>query len=410
VLPADIEKTYADIHAAKHLKSEPQVTAQALGYVRVSSRRDSFWLVGLAALAALVPLPLAQCGVDKAGVQADGGAEHDGNPGIGVVNGDGGSGVNGGDGSLSGTEGGRNSSSGATGSGTSGGASSGGHAASGTSTDAASSGADANGGGGSSTQEAGVLCTSTGIPPGCVQCLSGADCPTIAPHCLNGTCVTCVTSADCGGGSTPVCWPSDNMCHAACSNGGMTCPTGAGQPSVCDPTTGACVGCLTTNDCPTSAPVCDSVTMQCVQCQTDSNCSGTTPHCDSTSQTCVACAKNADCTDPAMPVCRFMPPSARAMPPTLGCQPGCTSSSQCTDAGATACDSNGYCVECVDNSTCSGATPICNTTIPYAFGTYETCVPCLPAPYGSDAGSQGCDGGTCMPIGGRGPPTGFVCQ
>jgi hypothetical protein len=103
------------------------------------------------------------------------------------------------------------------------------------------------------------------------------------------------------------------------------------------------------------------------------------------------------------------------MPPTVSraCQAGCTSNSQCTDAGATVCDSNGYCVQCVDNSTCPAATPICAVTPGGPFGNpmYQSCVVCLPPPFGSDAGSQGCEGGTCTYV--RGPPGpngGFACQ
>jgi hypothetical protein len=55
-------------------------------------------------------------------------------------------------------------------------------------------------------------------------------------------------------------------------------------------------------------------------------------------------------------------------------------------------------VECLDNSTCSGLSPICDTT-PSTFGrggynpNYHRCVVCLPPSLGSDAGTQGCDGG-----------------
>jgi hypothetical protein len=110
-------------------------------------------------------------------------------------------------------------------------------------------------------------------------------------------------------------------------------------------------------------------------------------------------------------VCRFVPPAGRGMPPTLACQPGCTSNSQCADAAGSVCDSNGYCVECADNSTCSGATPVCNANLPYPFRspTYETCVVCLPPAYGSDAGSQGCDGAMCVLVG-RGPGASYTCQ
>jgi hypothetical protein len=266
---------------------------------------------------------------------------------------------------------------------------------------------DAGGGGG---QDAGTLCTAPGFPPGCVQCLTNSNCPTAMSQCLNGTCVACVTSSDCGNGTTPVCWPGNHTCHAACGEGGATCPMGMGQPSVCDTTTGACVGCRSSMDCPTAAPVCDSTGMRCVQCQADNNCTGTTPHCDPATLTCAACVTNAHCTNPAMPVCRT---SFGFMGMSRSCQAGCTSDAQCTDAGATVCDSTGNCVQCLDNSTCSGLNPVCDTTASLGRGgpnlTYHRCVVCLPPPFGSDAGTQGCDGGpgTCYYNTMQG---GYVCR
>jgi hypothetical protein len=276
----------------------------------------------------------------------------------------------------------------------------------GTGSDGSNGGEGGNRGG----QDAGTLCIGMGIPPGCVQCLTNSNCPTAMSHCLNGTCVVCAASADCGNGTTPVCWPGNHTCHAACGEGGAACPMGVGQPSFCDTTTGACVGCRTSMDCPTAAPVCESTTSRCVQCQADNNCTGTTPHCDPTTLTCVACVTNSDCTNPATPVCRVafgaMGPMGRS------CQAGCTSSAQCTDGGATVCDPNGNCVQCVDNSTCSAQNPICDTN---AFGrggfnaSYHRCVVCLPSTPGSDAGTQGCDGGpgTCYYNAMMG---GYVCR
>jgi hypothetical protein len=264
-------------------------------------------------------------------------------------------------------------------------------------------GAGPDTGSGSTGQDAGTLCTALGTPPGCVQCVTNANCPTTTPHCLGGRCVTCVISSDCGTGTTPVCWPGNHTCHAACGEGGATCPAMMGQPNICDTNTGACVGCRSSMDCPTASPVCDSTTMRCAQCQADNNCTGTTPHCDPATSTCVACVTNADCTNPAAPICRSAFGATGAMGPMgRSCQAGCTSRAQCTDGGATVCDSNGNCVQCVDNSTCSGVNPVCDTmAIPFGRGatnaSYHRCVVCLPPAPGSDASTQGCDGGpgTC---------------
>ncbi|MBV9945849.1 MAG: hypothetical protein JOZ69_03275 [Myxococcales bacterium] len=241
-----------------------------------------------------------------------------------------------------------------------------------------------------------VLCTGPGVPAGCVQCITDANCPTTAPRCLNGACVGCVTNSDCGTGSTPSCYPATHTCRASCvSDGGPVC---AGQTNLCDTTTGACVGCRTNADCPTAQPVCSATSKLCVQCETDANCSGTTARCDTAVNTCVACLGNPDCTSQPAPVCHQA---------THRCVAGCVSNAQCTDAGAMACDlANNTCVECVDDSTCSGATPLCNQANGGAMA--HRCVECLPA--AADAGIQGCDGGsasnTCAAVG----PTAFTCR
>jgi hypothetical protein len=155
-------------------------------------------------------------------------------------------------------------------------------------------------------------------------------------------------------------------------------------------------------DCPANTRVCDSTTQVCVACATDSDCAGTsTPHCYTATHACAACATNADCTSPANPICR--PPMFGGPTTTPTCQPGCTSNSQC-DGGAPVCNSMGNCVRCAANSDCPSPTPICDTF--YNSGCYV----CLPPPPGSDAGSQGCDGGTCMTVGMGGPNFNFRCQ
>jgi hypothetical protein len=252
------------------------------------------------------------------------------------------------------------------------------------------------------------VCTGPNMPLGC-YCVTDATCGA-SQHCLSGSCVQCRASADCGN-AQPVCWPGDHTCHAACGEGGATCPMGIGQPNRCDTSTGACVGCLGSTDCNSmAAPVCDTSAMRCVQCLTDMNCAGAMPHCDPTTFTCVACVTNADCAGSAGgPVCRTGFNRVGQM--TRACQPGCTSSAQCVDAGANAkvCDSTSSCVECIDNATCSGTAPVCDA-VATPFGppspTFHRCVVCLP---GGDAGTQGCDGGpgTCYFNMMRG---GYVCR
>jgi hypothetical protein len=68
-------------------------------------------------------------------------------------------------------------------------------------------------------------------------------------------------------------------------------------------------------------------------------------------------------------------------------------------------------VQCLDNTTCSGATPFCDTAA-VPIQRANRCQQCLP-PALTDAGLEGCDGGAgsmmCAPL----PPvlTGqFVCR
>src|SRR4029077_15221804 len=126
---------------------------------------------------------------------------------------------------------------------------------------------------------------------GCVNCLMDSQCPASMRWCLQGSCVQCKTNADCGSGTTPACYPADHSCHAACITSQQCQGNGA---SICNVTTGACVGCNPGHDCPTSQPVCDPVMQQCVQCASNTDCAGTsTPAC--VRSRCVQCATNADC-------------------------------------------------------------------------------------------------------------------
>jgi len=352
-------------------------------------KKTMSWIVwSLAPAVSVVPMMLADCGGDSSST-ADGGAQNDGSVGSGSSAGAGTGSASGASGSGGDAGGGGTGSRSGTGS-TTGGSGSG-----------AGGGGDASGGTDAGGRDAATLCTSPGNPPGCVQCLSDTNCATGAPRCLNGTCVTCMTNADCGNGTTPACWPSNHTCHAACGgDGGATCPTGAGQPSLCDPSTGACVGCRSASDCPTATPVCDSTTKRCVQCESDSNCSGSTPRCDTATSTCVACLTSSDCTSPSTPVCRAGAGGTRT------CQAGCTSNAQCTDAGASRCNAAGNCVQCVDDSTCSGTTPVCDTQSFGFFPPADTCVACLPAS-AADAGAEGCEAGhACVQQG----PGSYRCQ
>jgi hypothetical protein len=160
---------------------------------------------------------------------------------------------------------------------------------------------------------------------GCVDCTMDSQCPASARYCVLGSCVQCRANTDCGGTTTPSCWPSDHTCHAACT-GNQQCQNG--NAAICNTSTGACVGCSKPADCAKSQSVCDSTTQQCVQCSSPADCAGTsTPAC--ARNHCVQCASNADCS---------------------GTRPYCASGG----------DNPWMCVQCIQNAQCPSSTPNCN--------------------------------------------------
>src|SRR5580704_6521099 len=125
---------------------------------------------------------------------------------------------------------------------------------------------------------------------GCVDCVTNTNCPAAAPVCLDGACVECASNANCSG-ATPACWPSDRQCHAPCTTS-ATCPQNA---SVCEVSTGDCIGCASTSDCPADAKICDAATQQCVECEGNADCPAGAPRCLAREGRCVQCLSGADC-------------------------------------------------------------------------------------------------------------------
>ena len=147
---------------------------------------------------------------------------------------------------------------------------------------------------------------------GCVECVQDSDCPAAAGRCLSGTCAGCRPAmSDCPGAGS-ACWGTDNECHPACGDGNA-CPAG----SMCDRTSGACVGCAGHSDCASGG--CSPATRKCVECLADSSCSGARPRCRALTGTCEACTSNEDCGHSA-PICD---------PTTFTCRVGCTTDAQC---------------------------------------------------------------------------------
>ncbi|WP_224369117.1 Ig-like domain-containing protein [Hyalangium versicolor] len=208
-----------------------------------------------------------------------------------------------------------------------------------------------------------------GLCKACVDSASGGGtdlgCSAAAPLCDSaasngaGACKVCADSAS--GGDTDVgCSASAPICDASASNGAGVCKTCAdtatgnatdqgcssGAP-ICDTTAangaGVCKVCLDTassgnGDLGCSAPtsLCDPLAANgvgaCYVCLTNTNegCPGVQT-CNATGTACEGCVDNSSCTNASTPYCKPPPPVA-------------------------------VCVECIDDTNCSPAHPVCSTT------------------------------------------------
>jgi hypothetical protein len=215
---------------------------------------------------------------------------------------------------------------------------------------------------------------------GCVQCVTNPDCTGTNKFCIRGRCEACSSNADCGV-AAPACSPVDHLCHLSCLNdGGARCQ---GQTPLCDPATGACVGCQTNTDCPATAPLCDPTTKSCVQCEANSDCPASQPRCFLANNTCVACIVNADCGT-----------GKACDPQDHRCVAVCTSDLQCQNGNnnQTKCNvTTGACVQCLAGTDCKNKqTPICATP-------QDRCVQCVTATdCNADAGLKFCEQSQCV--------------
>lgn len=131
-------------------------------------------------------------------------------------------------------------------------------------------------------------CSTKANPNAC--CVSADDCSQAGLEsvtacgdgltCVNNQCTQETCSTDGCSAATPVCNVVTNACDG-CTDSSQ-CASYLGQ-NVCDPSSGACVGCVTTDDCPMATPVCDAGT--CRACAVDSDCASG------------ACADDGSCVD-----------------------------------------------------------------------------------------------------------------
>ena len=282
--------------------------------------------------------------------------------------------------------------------------------------------------------------------PGC-RGTNGNGCPTGAvctsPDATIGSCVQCSKDADCGGPmSGAVCNAATSACGPGCRGmNGNGCPTNQACTSM-DATVGTCVQCVTDANCggPASGQVCDATTHQCGPgCRgTGGNGCPTSDVCTSTTAAvgmCVQCTSDASCgTAMSGQVCDAS---------TSKCQPGCRgmggngcpTADVCTSMDATI----GMCVQCTSDANCGAATsglvcnPITSMCQPGCRGTggngcpgaalctsvdatIGMCVQCTKdADCGAAMSGKVCDATTnqcgpgCRGMGGNGCPTGDVC-
>jgi hypothetical protein len=211
-----------------------------------------------------------------------------------------------------------------------------------------------------------AACSSSGA---CVECTASdtSACTAAASVCSpENQCVQCtLDDASACGGASPICG-TDDSCRACQTD--LEC----GADLVCDPVSGACVGCVDAADC-AAGESCHSGS--CVQCVTHQDCDPRTPICDGA--TCRRCESDTEC--------------------PLGCNP------------------NGRCNACEDSDDCSGSTPIC------AGGECRGCQPgnctsgvCNPQsgacdPCSGDNCAGLCEGGICTECSGLLCPDGRIC-
>jgi len=188
---------------------------------------------------------------------------------------------------------------------------------------------------------------------GCVECLGDSDCGASAPACSHGRCRECGANTDCAEGEA--CFPKDGTCEPACQDDG-DCD---GDEEICDVDGGgACVGCLSADDCGDSGrPVCDPVRARCVECGDDLDCGASNPVCDEHEGECRECNIDADC------------PSGSACKDDHKCHDFCESDLDCGGDKAICRTGDGNCVECLADLDCGAATPFCNEQ--------EKCVECI---------------------------------
>jgi hypothetical protein len=225
-----------------------------------------------------------------------------------------------------------------------------------------------------------------------------AGCATANPGACEAEVAACTSDADCDGFQcTAGCCTRDRLCqsNAECPDPGTVCNGGlcgppaapecttsrdcAGHPAgnICGPA-GACVRCLTNNDCATNGTQICTPANTCAPrpggCSVDANCTESgRGKCKQDERLCVECLNTADCIAGSGNVCA----SNRCVPPPTRC----TANTDCLGSTPYCDAARGACVECLDRSQCD-------------FGQRCEASRCVAAPTCAD--DDGCEAGRCL--------------
>lgn len=194
----------------------------------------------------------------------------------------------------------------------------------------------------------GQLCVDQGcVSPPATGCTRNADCtnPQLK-YCFVplGKCVSCLEDTDCPGTGTMVCDASNNACKSlvqGCGWDGDCLDAPRGRR--CDQEARTCVQCLDHDDCPRDR-LCqsDNTCTTWPSCASDGDCSGTTPHCKTAELRCVECTTATQCGSGKTCRNNFCVPSTN----------GCVEDADCSSSKPHCDTRTRTCAVCVDSEDC----------------------------------------------------------
>lgn len=185
---------------------------------------------------------------------------------------------------------------------------------------------------------------------------------TLLAACGDGTQgpASCSSTPECGGGL--VCTQNECLAPGQCPSTVQSCTTTPDCPASQDCQSGCCIaiqGCASSSDCvDTSRPTCDTSTHVCKPC-TNSNQCAATKTCTPSGRCEPSCNLDTDCKTTTLPKCRT----------GLHYCAQCNVDVDCTGADKPICK-DGACFGCTSNTSCGGATPVCDDAS-------KACVACL---------------------------------